>query len=105
MANKTNIAQIAAALTQPFTHRVVGQVDDYCVYLSRFKGEYRFHQHAKDELYLVLEGEIGIDYPDGRRVTVGEGEALVVEAHETHRSRSDEGALVLMFKAKDLFAE
>lgn len=105
MADKTSIAQIAAALTRPFTHLVVGQVDDYCAYLSRFKGEYRFHQHARDEMYLVLEGEITIDYPDSRQVMVGEQEALVVKAQETHRSRSDDGALVLMFKAKDLFAE
>jgi len=105
MAEKTNITEVAAALTCPFTHLVVGQVDDYCAYLSRFEGAYKFHQHARDEMYLVLEGEISIDYPDGHSVQLHENETLVVKAHETHRSRSDKGALVLMFKARDLFAE
>jgi hypothetical protein len=32
-------------------------------------------------------------------------ESLAVRAGERHRSRSEQGALVLMFKAQDLFAE
>jgi mannose-6-phosphate isomerase-like protein (cupin superfamily) len=105
MAQKVNIAQVAARLTEPFKHFVVGQVDEYCAYLTRIQGTYLFHQHAKDEMYLVLEGEIGVDYADGTSVTVGQGESLVVRAGEKHRSRSEQGALVLMFKARDLFAE
>ena len=84
---------------------MVGQVDDYCAYLSRFQGAYKFHEHAKDEMYIVLEGEIHIDYADGSSVRLGEGDTLVVKAHENHRSRSEKGALVLMFKAAHLFAE
>ncbi len=99
------IAEAAARLSEPFTHTVVGQVDDYCAYLSRFKGIYRFHQHARDEMYYVVEGEIYIDYLGGDSVCLGPGDTLVIRAYETHRSRADQEALVLMFKAKDLFAE
>ena len=105
MPEKTSITQAAADLTQPFTHIALGEADDYCAYLSRFKGAYTFHQHTKDELYLVLEGEIYIDYADGRSVLLRQNEALVTKANQRHHSRSDKGALVLMFKAKDLFAE
>jgi mannose-6-phosphate isomerase-like protein (cupin superfamily) len=103
--SKSSIAKAAELLTRPFTHTVLAQVDDYCAYLSRFLGTYRFHEHAKDEMYLVLEGEIFIDYYDGPSVPVREGEALVVRAGERHRSRAEEEALVLMFKATRLFAE
>jgi len=102
---KTVIAEAADLLTQPFTHTVLAQVDDYCAYLSRFRGTYRFHEHAKDEMYVVLEGEIFIDYYDGPSVAVREGEVLVVKAGERHRSRAEEDSLVLMFKAAHLFAE
>jgi len=104
-ARKVSIAEAATKLTKPFTHTVVGQVDNYCAYLSRFQGSYKFHEHAKDEMYIVLEGEIYIDYADGSSVRLGEGDTLVVKAHESHRSRSEKGALVLMFKAAHLFAE
>jgi len=105
MHEKANIAQVAVRLTEPFKHIVVGQVDDYCAYLTRIEGTYLFHQHAKDEMYLVLEGKIKVDYGDDTSVTVGQGESLVVRAGEKHRSRSEKGELVLMFKARDLFAE
>jgi mannose-6-phosphate isomerase-like protein (cupin superfamily) len=102
---KTVIAEAAEVLIQPFTHTVLGQVDDYCAYLSRFDGTYKFHEHAKDEMYVVLEGEMFIDYYDGPSVPVREGEVLVVRAGERHRSRAEEEALVLIFKAAHLFAE
>ena len=102
---KTSIAEVAETLTQPFTHTVLGQVDDYCAYLVRFAGIYKFHEHNKDEMYVVMDGEIFIDYYDGPSVPVRQGEVLVVKAGERHRSRAEEEALVLMFKAAHLFAE
>jgi len=102
---KRRIDEVASGLIEPFKHSVLGQVDDYCAYLTRIEGTYLFHRHAKDEMYLVLDGEIGVDYADGASVTVSQGESLVVRAGEKHRSRSKEGALVLMFKARNLFAE
>jgi len=102
---KRSIAGAAELLTQPFTHIVLGQVDDYCAYLSRFDGTWKFHEHGKDEMYVVLEGEVFIDYYDGPSVLLTSGDALVVKAGERHRSRAEEEALVLMFKAAHLFAE
>jgi|GEM_PF-4817691 len=67
---KYSIAGAREVLTQPFTHQVLGQVDDYCAYVSYFLGTYKFHEHAKDEMYVVLEGEILIDYYDGPSVPV-----------------------------------
>jgi mannose-6-phosphate isomerase-like protein (cupin superfamily) len=105
MAEKVDIIKVAARLADPFKHLVVGQVDEYCAYLVRIVGTYLFHQHPKDEMYLVLEGEMSVDYADGASVTLGPMESLAVRAGERHRSRSEQGALVLMFKARDLFAE
>lgn len=102
---KTTIDEVAERLVQPFTHSVLGQVDDYCAYLSRFDGAWRFHEHAQDEMYIILEGEVFIDYYDGPSVPLRQGETLVVKAGERHRSRAEEEALVLMFKAAHLFAE
>jgi mannose-6-phosphate isomerase-like protein (cupin superfamily) len=102
---KRVLTKVAQSLTEPFKHIAVGQVDDYCAYLTRMEGAYLFHQHPRDEMYLVLEGEIFIDYADGSTVTLGEGESLVVRAGERHRSRAETGALVLMFKSRDMFAE
>jgi mannose-6-phosphate isomerase-like protein (cupin superfamily) len=105
MTEKRNITALAATMARPFTHTVAGQVDDYCVYVTRFLGTYKFHSHNRDEMYLVLEGEAFIDFDDGRRVHLSPRDTLVVRAGEMHRSGADKDALVLMFKACDLFAE
>jgi len=105
MPEKQNIAAVAATLPRPFVHAILGQVDDYCAYLTRFLGTYKFHTHDRDEMYVVLKGEIFIDYDDGRRVQLSPQETLVVKAGEVHRSGAEREALVLMFKARDLFAE
>ena len=102
---KTVLTEVAQGLTEPFKHIIVGQVDDYCAYLTRIEGTYIFHHHARDDMYLVLEGEMAVDYADGVGITLSEGESLVVRSGEKHRSRSEQVALVLMFKARDLFAE
>jgi mannose-6-phosphate isomerase-like protein (cupin superfamily) len=102
---KTSIDEAAELLTKPFTHTVLGQVDDYCAYLSRFLGSYKFHEHGKDEMYYVLAGEMFIDYYDGPSIPVRQGEVLVVKAGERHRSRAEDESLVLIFKAAHLFAE
>jgi mannose-6-phosphate isomerase-like protein (cupin superfamily) len=105
MIQKQALAEIAARLPRTFTHAIVGRVDEYCVYLSRFLGKYKFHAHNRDEMYLVLTGEIFIEFEDGSRVELGPEESLVVKAEQLHRSGAEQEALVLMFKACDLFAE
>ena len=100
-----SVEEAKAKISQPWIHTVVGQVDEYCAYLCRFEGTYKFHQHNKDEMYLVLEGEAFVEYQNGPTLVLKTGDTLVVEAGEMHRSGAAEGALVLMFKARDLFAE
>jgi len=105
MTERRSIADLAAQLAEPFKHLVVGQVDEYCAYLTRIEGAYLYHQHPKDEMYLVLEGEMTIDFAEGREIVLAKGDSLVVPAEAKHRSRSEPGALVLIFKARDLFAQ
>jgi mannose-6-phosphate isomerase-like protein (cupin superfamily) len=105
MKKKQSIAQVASRLTQPFKRIVIGDVDDYCAYLTLIKGTYLWHQHVKDEMYLVLEGTMTVEYEGGASVTLNEQESLVVRAGANHRTHSEQGAVVLMFKARDIFLE
>jgi len=98
MEQKHNINEMASRLTEPYKRLMVGQVDDYCAFLVRIEGSYLFHQHRKDEMYLVLEGELAVDYADGETVILKKGDSLVAEAGEKHRSRSEKGAVALIFK-------
>src|SRR3546814_8835429 len=51
-----------AAVTADYDNRVLLDVDDHCMRLAVFEGEYRWHQHPEsDELFLVVAGTLAID--------------------------------------------
>jgi mannose-6-phosphate isomerase-like protein (cupin superfamily) len=103
VTSSTNIHELAALLTEPYTHLEVGQVNDHAVYVVRFKGSYPSHRHTRDEMYLVLQGEIKIEFLNRPTLVLKESESTVVRAYTTHSPSSDEGALVLMIKPKEMF--
>ena len=105
MPGGANIQQVAGKLEGVFTHLALGTVDAYSVYVSRFKGSYVLHEHDKDEMYIVLEGDAAIEFADGHGVTLKANDTLVVPAGVKHRSTSEQGALVLIFKYSGMFAE
>lgn len=104
MSSKTSVTELAAVLTAPYTHLELGQVNDHAVYVMHFKGDFPFHRHTKDELYIVLEGEFTLNFRNRPSLTIGKMESTVVRAYTTHSPHSDEGALVLMIKPKEMFA-
>ena len=104
MPSRTSIDELASLLTKPYAHLELGQVNDHAVYVVRFKGDYVFHRHTKDEMYLVLDGEATIRFPNQPPLTLKKNESTVVGAYTTHSSGSERGAIVLMFKPKDMFA-
>src|SRR5512136_1812490 len=104
MPNEISLDELAAVLTEPYLHLEVGQVNDHAVYLVRFRGDYIFHRHTRDEMYLVLEGEAKIQFPHQPPLVLKKNESTVVRAYTTHSPGSDHGALVLMFKPKEMFA-
>lgn len=103
MHGKISMDEIAGILTRPYTHVELGQVNDHAVYVMHFRGDYPFHKHTKDELYLVLEGEIRIKFKNQADVVLKKHDSMVVRAYTTHSPGSDEGSLVLMVKPKEMF--
>ncbi len=104
MVSVTNIEELAAVLKTPYTHLELGQVNDHAAYILQFKGEFPFHRHTKDELYIVLEGEFTLRFKNAQPVTVKKLESTVVRAYTTHSPYSENGALVIMIKPKEMFA-
>ncbi len=104
MPNKTTIEELANMLTKPYTHLELGQVNDHAAYIVHFKDEYPYHRHTRDEMYIVLEGEITIRFLNQPPLTLKQNESTVVRSYTTHSPCSEAGALVLMFKPKEMFA-
>jgi len=104
MSSIVSIDELAEALTEVYQHCEIGQINDHAAYLLRFKGDNVWHEHVEDEIYIVLEGEVNINYHNQPPDALKKHDTLVVRAYTTHQASSEAGALVLMFKPKEMFA-
>jgi mannose-6-phosphate isomerase-like protein (cupin superfamily) len=96
--HKINIREKLALFDDYWNPRVVGELNGQHVRLARFKGEFDWHSHDKeDEMFLVIEGSFDMQFRD-RTVTVGEGEFIIVPRGTEHRPRADREAHVLLFE-------
>jgi mannose-6-phosphate isomerase-like protein (cupin superfamily) len=77
--------QVSAA----YGNTVLLDVNGDCMRLAVFEGEYRWHYHPdSDELFLVVAGELQIDFDDGVQMKLGPWQCLVVPAGTVHRTRA-----------------
>lgn len=74
-----------ARFTEQFQPKVIAQMNDYQFKLVRVEGDFVWHSHADtDETFIVLEGEMRIDFRDGT-VHLRAGEMFVVPKGKEHK--------------------
>jgi mannose-6-phosphate isomerase-like protein (cupin superfamily) len=84
MENKVvNLEAACSEIHEHWSPRVVGRVADQYVKVAKIRGEFVWHAHDEDELFLVLKGELCIQMESGD-VTLGAGDMFVVPAGERH---------------------
>ena len=61
MAKATSPQAVAAALTEYWSPRVVGEIEDNYIKVAKVHGSLCWHSHDdEDELFLVLKGHLRI---------------------------------------------
>ena len=88
---------------EQWSPRLAAELNGQAVKLAKLEGEFVWHHHDDaDELFLVREGRLRIEFEDRDDVTLDEGELLVVPAGVEHRPVADEGeAEVLLFEPSE----
>ena len=75
-------------------------MNDYQLKLVKLKGEFVWHDHADtDEVFVVLEGEMEVEFRDGA-VPLRAGEMLVVPKATEHRTRAIEECAALLIEPR-----
>ena len=93
-----NLAQKFSLIDAPWSPKVIAQMNDYEFKLVRLHGDFVWHDHADtDETFIVFEGEVRIDFPDGT-VTLGPGEMFVVPRGLSHKPYAPHPALVMLIE-------
>jgi mannose-6-phosphate isomerase-like protein (cupin superfamily) len=78
-----------ADINDSYKNQVLFDINKDCMRLSVFEGEYRWHHHPdSDELFLVVAGELQIEFEDGAQAKLTEWQSIVVPAGTVHRTRA-----------------
>jgi mannose-6-phosphate isomerase-like protein (cupin superfamily) len=100
MSRVTAPLQIAAALTELWSPRVVAEVDDAYVKVAKVQGRLEWHSHQdEDELFFVLRGRLRLEMEAGA-VELGEGQMFVVPKGVRHLPVAEEECLVMLIERK-----
>lgn len=80
-----NLEQKLGLFAEHWQPKVVAEMNDYQFKLVKVEGDFVWHSHADtDETFLVVDGELRIDFRD-KSVTVGAGEMYVVPKGVEHK--------------------
>lgn len=83
--NTLNIEEKLAKIDKQWSPRVMAEMNDYQFKLVKIQGEFIWHDHPDtDEVFLVIKGEVDIQFRDGN-VTLKEGEMFVVPKGVEHK--------------------
>jgi mannose-6-phosphate isomerase-like protein (cupin superfamily) len=78
-----------AGVTDAYKNQVLFNVNKECMRIAVFEGEYRWHHHPdSDELFLVVAGELQIEFKAAPQVTLTEWQSMVIPAGTVHRTRA-----------------
>jgi mannose-6-phosphate isomerase-like protein (cupin superfamily) len=92
--------QVAASLTELWSPRVVGEVDDAYIKVAKVHGSLAWHSHEnEDELFLILKGHLRIEM-EGGAVEIDEGEMFIVPKGARHNPVADEECHLMLIERK-----
>lgn len=98
-----NLAQKLSLFSDHWRQRLVGEINDFQVKVTKFQGDFIWHHHEhEDEFFLVVKGSFTMHYrePDGREhsVEIREGEFLVMPHGVEHKPSAAEEVHVLVIE-------
>ncbi len=101
---KVNLADAFSTISEAWSPRIAGDINDMQVKIAKFEGQFDWHHHeVEDELFLVIKGKLRMGLRDGD-VDLEEGEMIIVPHGVEHRpeSLSDECHVLMLEPATTL---
>jgi quercetin dioxygenase-like cupin family protein len=92
----TSIPDAIAGLPGPFQQAELARVNDAVVRVARVEGEFPWHHHDEDEMFLCWDGSVRLDLEGRPPVTLEEGDLFVIPRGVRHRPVAAASAHVLL---------
>ncbi|WP_255955319.1 cupin domain-containing protein [Streptomyces odontomachi] len=101
-AAAVSVPDAIAGLPGPFQQHNLAMVNDTTVVrVARVEGEFPWHHHDEDELFLCWDGSVRIDLEGRDAVLLAPGELFVVPRGVRHRPVAEATAHVLLIEHPD----
>ena len=95
-----NFREKFGKFTQPWSPRVVAEMNDYQFKLVRLKGDFVWHKHEDtDEVFMVIAGEMQVGLRD-REVSIKAGEMFVIPKGVEHITRASEECQAMIIEPR-----
>ena len=95
-----NFAEKLGLFHEQWTPKVVAEMNDYQFKLVRLEGDFVWHDHKDtDECFIVLDGELRIDFRYGA-VTLSKGEMFVVPKGVEHKPFAEKEVKLLLIEPR-----
>jgi quercetin dioxygenase-like cupin family protein len=93
-----SIAAVAGELPGPWQRRDLVAVNDAIVRIVRLEGEFPWHEHQEDELFLCWDGAFRIELENEAAVAMETGSIFVVPRGKRHRPVAEVSAHALLLE-------
>jgi mannose-6-phosphate isomerase-like protein (cupin superfamily) len=91
-----NLQEKLSIISEQWAPKIIAQMNDYHFKLVKVHGEFIWHEHPEtDEVFLVLSGQLVIQFRDGS-VTLNEGEMFVVPKGVEHKPVAQEECHIML---------
>ena len=86
--------------SEQWAPKVIAQMNNYQFKIVKLEGDFIWHSHAEtDETFIVLHGQLRIDFRDGC-VNISAGEMYVVPKGVEHKPYAEDEAKVLIIEPR-----
>jgi mannose-6-phosphate isomerase-like protein (cupin superfamily) len=95
-----NLQENLALFSEQWSPRVIAEMNEIQFKLVKLQGEFVWHSHVHtDEAFILLEGEMEIEFRDGR-VNLSTGEMFVVPKGVEHKPVAAQECHVLLIEPR-----
>ncbi|MEJ2624185.1 MAG: cupin domain-containing protein [Pseudolabrys sp.] len=95
-----NLKQKLSLVNDQWTPRVIAEMNDYQFKVVKLEGDFVWHDHPDtDETFMVIDGELRIDFRDGS-VTIGPGEVYIVPKGVEHKPYAEKEVQMMLIEPR-----
>ena len=95
-----NIKEKLSKFAEQWSPKVIAEMNDYQFKLVKIQGDFVWHDHKEtDEVFIVIEGEMSIEFRDGE-VKLSKGEMFVVPKGVEHKPHAENECQIMLVEPK-----